>query len=107
MRYGFVLDEHWAGRGRFARVEDPRRDLTLPEEVSCFAIAGRSAGTLIGDGLVPVDSALGRHERPDLTLPFPRSHQWIAEGVGHLELLHRREVYDHLRAWLAAPRSSN
>jgi pimeloyl-ACP methyl ester carboxylesterase len=104
MRFGNVLDEHWRGRERFDRSGDVRRDLTLPEGVSCYAIAGTTAkgasSDLVGDGLVPIDSALGRHERPDLTLPFPRTHQWIALETGHLELLHRREVYAQLLAWL-------
>ncbi len=104
LRVGNVLDEHWAGRGRFVRADDTRRDLTLPEGVSCFAIAGTTASAvssdLVGDGLVPVDSALGRHERPGLTLPFPRANQWIAVSTGHIELLHRAEVYAQMRRWL-------
>jgi hypothetical protein len=99
MRFGYVLDEHWMGRARFARADDPRHDLTLPEGVSCYAVAGTTASRL-GDGLVPVDSALGRHARPDLTLRFPPSHQWIAADTGHLELLHRPEVYEKIRGWL-------
>jgi hypothetical protein len=54
---------------------------------------------LSGDGMVPVDSALGRHEKPELTLRFPEAHQAIAYGTGHLELLDRA-AYDTLRAWL-------
>lgn len=106
MRFGNVLDEHWAGRDRFARADDARCDLTLPDGVDCFAIAGTRAKTMAeklpGDGLVPVHSALGRHERRDLTLPFPEAHQWIALGTRHLDLLDRPEVYAQLRDWFAA-----
>ncbi len=105
MRFGNVLDEHWEGRGRFVRAHDARRDLRLPQGVACFAIAGTTAKSvandLVGDGLVPIDSALGRHRRPDLTLGFPLEHQWISMATGHVELIHKPEVYAQLRTWLA------
>ena len=49
-----------------------------------------------------MDSALGRHERPELTLDFPAAHQWIGFGMDHLDLLGRAEVYDTIRPWLSA-----
>jgi pimeloyl-ACP methyl ester carboxylesterase len=105
LRFGNVLDEHWEGRDRFEKTADPRGGHELPPGVECFAIAGTTAvkprAKLPGDGLVPVDSALGRHERPEMTLGFPEAHQWIAYGVGHLDLLSRIEVYETLRGWLA------
>ena len=106
LRYGNVVDEDWSHGGRFAFGGDVRRALLLPPNVDCFAIAGTLTNTgtaekLLGDGLVPVDSALGRHERPDLTLSFPSAHQWIALGTGHLDLLSSEAVYEKLRAWLA------
>lgn len=104
MRFGFVLDEHWEGRERFAHGGDPRRTLKLPEGVECYAIAASTAPgprrKLTGDGLVSVDSALGRHRKPELTLAFPEAHQWIGFGMGHFELLNRSEVYATLRCWL-------
>ena len=104
MRYGNVEDEHWDGRDRFAPVGDTRSLLKLPDGVQCYAIAAtlspKEGGKLRTDGLVPVDSALGRHDKPELTLAIPETHQSIAFGVGHLELLDRPEVYDKLRAWL-------
>jgi hypothetical protein len=104
MRFGNVLDEHWNGRDRFALTGDPRSELKLPEGVECYAIAGtlspEEGGNLRSDGLVPVDSALGGHEKPELSLDVPEANQWIAFGVGHIELLSRPEVYDKLRSWL-------
>ena len=104
MRFGLVLDEHWKGRERFAHDGDPRRNLKLPDGVECYAIAATTApsprGKLTGDGLLSVDSALGRHRKPELTLAFPETHQWIGYGMGHLDLLHRAEVYATLRRWL-------
>ena len=80
---------------------------TLPADVDCFAMAsslgrkrGRVSEKFIGDGLVPVDSALGRSRNPDRTLPFPQNHQWIGYETGHLELLGNDEVYAQLYDWL-------
>jgi pimeloyl-ACP methyl ester carboxylesterase len=61
----------------------------------------RGWGRLPGDGLVPVASALGRHERPALTLRFRDCA--IVCGTGHLDLLSHAEVYAAMRAWLAPP----
>ncbi|BDG05641.1 esterase/lipase family protein [Anaeromyxobacter oryzae] len=106
MRFGNVLDEHWQGRDRFARAHDHRRQLKLPDGVRCYAIAATRAseagGKLPGDGLVPVDSALGRHAKPELTLEIPDANQWIAHGMGHLDLLSRAEVYEKIRSWLSS-----
>jgi pimeloyl-ACP methyl ester carboxylesterase len=103
MRFGNVLDEHRDARGRFALGGDLRRELELPEGVRCYAMAGtrtpRPGGKLASDGLVPVDSALGRHRDPKLTLAFDDT--WIGFGVGHLDLLGRGDLDAILRAWLA------
>jgi len=106
LRFGNVLDEHWQGRDRFELGSDPRTPLPLPDGIACYAVAGILAGGVVGDiagdGLVPVDSALGAHDDPDLTLALPEDHQWTGEGVGHLDLLDRPEVYQTVRAWLAS-----
>jgi pimeloyl-ACP methyl ester carboxylesterase len=104
LRFGNVLDEHWEGRDRFARSGDTRKELKLPDGVECYAIAGTTSpeggSNPFGDGLVPVESALGRHDHGYMTLAFPEAHTWIAYGVGHMELLGHPEVYAKLRAWL-------
>jgi hypothetical protein len=104
LRFGNVLDEHWSGRDRFELGGDPRTRVLLPEHVGCYAIAATTAKgpgrRLPGDGLVPVASALGRHERPELTLAFPPEHQWIGYGMDHLDLLNRPEVYQTVLRWL-------
>ncbi len=106
MRFGNVLDEHWEGRDRFAHAHDVRTPLPLPAGVQCYAIAATkehaTGGKRQGDGLVPVDSALGRHAKPELTLGFPEAHQWIARGMDHLDLLGRAEVYATIRSWLSS-----
>jgi pimeloyl-ACP methyl ester carboxylesterase len=79
----------------------------LPADVKCYAAAAtlatrRSvlAERLVGDGLVPLDSALGRHAEPARTLAIPKHRQWVGHGMGHLELLNRAEVYSQLHEWL-------
>lgn len=105
LRYGNVLDEHWDGRDRFAGGGDPRKGMRLPAGVACHAVAGTLSpgpgSRPRSDGLVPVPSALGRHEDPTLDLAFPASHQTIAYGTGHLALLSSPEVYAAIKAALA------
>lgn len=107
LRYGHVLDADWQGRDRFRRSPDRRTLLPLPEGVACFTVAATLAARrspladrLVGDGLVPLRSALGQHDDPARTLHFPPERQWLAYRMGHLELLHRPEVLSALRTWL-------
>jgi len=85
------------------------RHVPLPAGVDCYAVAAtlgarRSllADRLVGDGLVPLHSALGRHADRSASLGFPQERQWVGYQMGHLELLRRPEVYDQVRAWLQA-----
>jgi pimeloyl-ACP methyl ester carboxylesterase len=104
MRFGNVLEEHRDARGRFAPGGDVRRELKLPAGVRCYAIAGTRtcapAPKLASDGIVPVDSALGRHRDSALTLAF--TDTWIGFGMGHVDLLFRAELYATLRSWLSS-----
>ena len=105
MRHGSVRDEDWQGRDRFEYGADRRRPMPLPAGVRCLAVAANKAATEGGkpfsDGLVPVDSALGRHARPEMTLAF--ENKWVCPGMSHVDLLSRPEVYEILRGWLGAP----
>jgi pimeloyl-ACP methyl ester carboxylesterase len=106
LRYGNVLDEHWMGHDRFSSLGDRRRPLPLPEGVRCFAIAATSApgpaSRLPGDGLVPVDSALGRHAEPALQLHF--TDTCVVFGARHLDLVRRDDVLERVDGWLGVPR---
>jgi pimeloyl-ACP methyl ester carboxylesterase len=108
LRYGNLMDDDWHGRDRFARTPDDRRAVPLPTGVACYAIAATTAisvgglkDRVIGDGLVPVASALGRHRDPARALNFPSGRQWIACETGHLDLLSRRDVYQRIAEWIA------
>ena len=99
LRHGHPLDAHAGSSGR--------RNAPLPRGVRCYAIAataGQRRGDLqdrwLGDGLVPVASALGHHPDPKRDLSFPKSRQWIAYETSHLELLSDPAVADRLLRWL-------
>ncbi len=108
LRHGNLQDQDWAA-GRFTQ-HDTRSTTALPAGVACYTIAGTlgqggAAGEWMGDGLVPVASALGRHARPTRDLHISPSRQWIAAGVNHLDLLSSDAVYRRLRRWLAPARA--
>ena len=56
-----------------------------------------------GDGLVPIDSALGRHPDNAFNLRIPKASQWVGYGINHLELLGSDAVYQQLKRWLRKP----
>lgn len=108
LRHGNLLDEDWEGHDRFEHAQDLRHPVPLPKRVQCYAIAattGNRAGDLsdrvLGDGLVPVESALGRHADSRLALSIPKSRQWVGYGMNHLDLLSHPEVYAVMKRWLA------
>lgn len=108
LRHGNLLDEDWAGRDRFERSGDRRCPVPLPAGVRCHALAatlakenGGFGERLLGDGLVSVNSALGRHPDPNRTLEFPPARQWIGHGMNHMDMLSRPEAYEQIRQWLA------
>ena len=105
LRFGSLRDEDWADRDRFDRSPDSRQLVPLPSGVAVYAIAatlGEGTGGMrdqtVGDGLVPLDSALGRHPTRDLGIHADR--QWILSGRSHFDLLHQPEVTAKVAEWL-------
>lgn len=99
LRHGSLLDEDW----------EQQRPATvpLPEGVQCYAIGAalppktkRRSAQILGDGLVPLSSALGQHADPGRNLSFAESRQWTGYGMNHFDLLERRDVYERIRQWL-------
>ncbi len=93
---------------------DRRTPVPLPEQVACYALAastdrmraalgGRVIDNLVGDGLVPLPSALGLHAEAGRTLGFAADHQHVFFGLNHMQLLHHPTVTQQLLKWLAAP----
>ncbi len=107
LRYGNVADDDWKGRDRFEFSGDQRTPVPLPEGVQCYSIAATTGkesnklgDDLIGDGLVTLSSALGRHKNAELNLLFPETHQWVGRNMNHMDLLNHPEVYETIRKWL-------
>jgi pimeloyl-ACP methyl ester carboxylesterase len=112
LRHGSILDEDWEHGDRFAHGRK-RQLVPLPAGVGCYAIgvalaktSGDRSEPLLGDGLVPLRSALG--EDKDLGkdggkgrgLGFPEENKWVGYGINHMDLLDRAEVYEQLKSWL-------
>jgi hypothetical protein len=103
LRHGYVLDDDWAGRDRFRHSQDGRAPVPLPKRVRCFTVAASiGRNHTVGDGLVSVDSALGRHPDPSLALSFAARNQWVGYGLNHWDLLDHPAVYRRMRAWLTS-----
>lgn len=65
-----------------------------------YAIGGSLADGR-GDGVVPLDSALGRHPVTDRDLLLPEDHRLAVAGVDHLGLLASPDVFQAMRQWLS------
>lgn len=107
LRHGKVMDSPSPQGETHTALPDPRLPLPLPAGVTCFTIAattaakrGLLADRLIGDGLVPLRSALGQHDETRHQLAFPPSHCWIAYRTSHMALLGSPQVGQQLLAWL-------
>ena len=107
LRYGSVHADDWTGRDRFAARGEDRRHVPLPDGVTGYLVAatlGTGGGGIrdftIGDGLVPLDSALGLHEDPARALDVPPDHRWTLPRASHLDLLWALEVTEQVRGWL-------
>lgn len=113
LRHGHVQAADRAEQDRFGPSHaDTRLPLPLPAGVACFALAATTASelpaarpdhwhpTLVGDGLVPVRSALGAHDDPAMQLHFPEARQFLATGVNHMQLLSDAGVAQQMLHWL-------
>ncbi len=107
LRFGSVAEADWVGLDRFARGPDHREPLPLPDGVAVYLVAatlgdGKNGvrDRTVGDGLVPLDSALGRHPDPALALAVPAERQYILPGTSHFDLIRDPEVTARLLAWL-------
>ncbi len=79
----------------------------LPDGLRCYAIAGTTGGRekdlkdrLLGDGLVPLASALGRHADAQRRLAFAPQQQLTVHHTHHMALLSSPAVAQQLLRWL-------
>ncbi len=114
LRYGSLLHQDWSDphgrqeKDRFARSGDNRQPLPLPPGIEYYTLAASKsviandlADALIGDGLVPVSSALGEHKNPELRLDIAEDHKAVVYQTGHFDLL-GAAVYDQVHRWLSS-----
>jgi len=108
LRHGHVLDADWQGRDRFRKSPDLRTPVPLPAGVLCCTVAATLAAQrspvaerLVGDGLVPLHSALGWHDDAARRLEFARAQQCVVHRTGHLQMLGDARVARQLVCWLA------
>jgi hypothetical protein len=85
----------------------PATPVPLPVKPRCYAIAGTTGphthklkDRLLGDGLVPVASALGQHADPQCHLHFAADRQATLPQTGHMALLSSPQVAALLLRWL-------
>jgi pimeloyl-ACP methyl ester carboxylesterase len=89
------------------RRRDDRRPTPLPPGVHVGVVAatlardpGSRRGRMLGDGLVPLASALGEHADPALALALPAARQLVVPEASHWDLLDHAEVATQLVRWL-------
>lgn len=107
LRYGNLQEADWQGRTASPQRHDDRRPTPLPPGVRVGVVAATLAGDptsrrgrLLGDGLVPLASALGEHADPALALALPPAQQLVVSEASHWDLLDRAEVATQLLRWL-------
>ncbi len=107
LRHGYIIDEDWLENEATSNTQ--KHPIGLPQSVECFSVAAAAlnkasilSDALVGDGLVTVNSALGKHKNKSLQLDFPIANQMIIRDVNHMELLSNSDVYLQLKNWLGS-----
>jgi pimeloyl-ACP methyl ester carboxylesterase len=79
------------------------RSQNQPERAGkpAVGLAASALAAVAGDGMVPVESALGQHDEARLRLVFSPDSQRIVYQTGHLDLLSSPAVAEQLLAWLS------
>lgn len=104
LRFGCVTAEESAAAGEGCYADTRRSIAALPAHVRHLLVAAslkpRSRNTWIGDGLVPVASALGQHRDGHLSLQAPSLERRQLSPLNHLALMGDAGTYTALRDWL-------
>jgi pimeloyl-ACP methyl ester carboxylesterase len=110
LRFGYVLDEDWAGKDPDAFLADGSHHAPFVDGVTYGYVAAhvhaRREGTwpeLLGDMLVQIPSASGEHRDPTRHLPFHLGH--LIPGVVHMALTTHPAVYEQLKRFLTECRA--
>ncbi|MBK8284401.1 MAG: alpha/beta hydrolase [Ahniella sp.] len=91
------------------QTEAPRSQVPWPQHIKAGVIAGTlelpealATQHWLGDGLVPVRSALGESDEPGLDLGLDPSRKLVLPKCGHFDLLADMRVQQQLQTWLEA-----
>jgi pimeloyl-ACP methyl ester carboxylesterase len=105
LRFGYTLDDEWTDRDPDAVLKDSRQSLPIVDGVGYFFIAAtltkdpdHPLGRMVGDILVRVPSAAGRHKDPARSIPF--SSASVFPGMDHLHMANHPDVYAAIREFL-------
>ncbi len=86
----------------------------LPQGVVCCAVAtclGQNPNDennlKLGDGLVPVSSALGESTAEQRALNYPEENKWVGVGINHLDLLTHPQVTGKVEQWVLSNSAEN
>jgi len=103
LRFGLITEAESEAVSDTAHHDHRELAVPLPAHVRHFLLAGSinddTARNWIGDGLVPVSSALGDHADPALVLDAPDLTQVELQNVDHMALLSDVRVWDALADW--------
>lgn len=102
LRFGYVAEEEWADSDPDALLDDNRHDIPFIEHVGYYFLAStftrdpkHPTAKLLGDLLVRLPSAAGRHPKPAKRIPFHFGR--VFPGMHHLHLLNHPDVYEQIR----------
>jgi pimeloyl-ACP methyl ester carboxylesterase len=106
LRFGYLVDEDWCDCDPDARLEDRRCDIPFLETAAHYYIAatvsrdpGGLAGRVVGDLLVRMPSASGKHSG-GRHIPFLIENGCHLGGLNHFSVLNHPAVYAQMKLWL-------
>ncbi len=98
---------------RYGRIVPARQKAAWPKNIKLYLVAATQQqanelsqskaliSKLLGDGLVPVKSALGQGRQAAVApFPVPASRQLLVYGTDHFDLLSSLQVMTQLKKWL-------
>lgn len=103
LRFGLISEDESAAASDVIHHDQREALAQLPAGVRHFMLGGTrpgsAPGSWVGDGLVPLDSALGRHASPALTLAAPMLTRVALADMDHLAMLGDVRVWEALADW--------
>lgn len=106
LRYGYTIDEEWAGKDPDTVFADARRNIPLIDGVGYYFVAATISrdlkhplGQLLGDLLVRLPSASGEAPVAARRINFSRGK--VFPGMNHVHIANHPDIYEALRELVA------